>query len=132
MKKLYLSDARPWKNGLVALLLLLFFAVTATAQKVSGRVTDETGEGLPGVTVFVKGTSVGTVTDMDGRYNVAASQGQELMFSQTGMETQTVRVGSGGDVNVTLSGSITLREAVITGALGLIQDKRKLSDSRRL
>jgi TonB-linked SusC/RagA family outer membrane protein len=112
-----------------SLVVVTLFAVTATAQKVSGRVTDETGEGLPGVTVFVKGTSVGTVTDMDGRYNVAASQGQELMFSQTGMETQTVRVGSGGDVNVTLSGSITLREAVITGALGLIQDKRKLSYS---
>ena len=116
-------------HGLGVFLLLVLGSLTAFGQRVSGKVTDDLGEGLPGVTVSVKGANKGTVTDVDGNYGIEVSQGQELVFSYTGMETQTVQVGGTAEINVTLGGSVALREAVITGALGIVQDKRKLSYS---
>lgn len=129
MQNLHAKRSVSWKYWLSTLALIVFFSAFATAQKVSGRVTDENGEGLPGATIVVKGTSVGTTSDVNGRYSINAASGQELVFSMTGMETQTIGVGADPEVNVTMSGYLMLREAVITGALGLVQDKRKLSYS---
>lgn len=108
---------------------LLWLGVFAQAQRVSGTVSDEDGQPLPGVTVIVKGTATGTTTDINGGYSVAASAGQELQFSITGMTPQTMTVGAEATIDVIMRGSLQLRDVVITGALGLIQDKRKLSYS---
>ena len=64
-----------WIKALVVPLMLFVFINTSIAQArtVSGRVTDkETGEGLPGVSVVIEGTSEGSISDMDGNYKVAA------------------------------------------------------------
>ncbi len=118
------------KQMLCLVILCCSFAVTGFAQRrVSGTVTDSDGSPLPGVTVVIKGTSQGTTTDATGQYNIEAREGQELEFTMTGMTTTSVVVGASGDVNVALSdASFQLGETIIT-ALGIKEDRRKLSYS---
>lgn len=73
-------------------------------RKLTGRVTDESGTSLPGVTVVIEGTTVGTVTDVDGNYalNCPEQEGLTLVFSFVGMETQQITVGERNEVNVTM------------------------------
>lgn len=84
------------------------------AQEVSGTVTDESGP-LPGVSVFVKGTSKGTITDFDGNYSVSASKGDVLIFSYVGYDTQDVVV-SGNKVNIVLKAGVALDAVVLIGS----------------
>src|SRR5690606_8296794 len=60
---------------------------------VTGTVVDQNGDPLPGVTVSVPGTSIGTATDLDGRYTITVPEGSNLAFSFIGFESQTVDVG---------------------------------------
>lgn len=72
-------------------------AVTITQQKehvVTGTVTDELGESLIGVSVKVKGTTVGTITDFDGKFSLEAAIGSQLEFSYIGYKTQVITVGN--------------------------------------
>lgn len=72
--------------------------------KISGEVTDESGDPLPGVTVFVKGTAKGTVTDADGKYFLSdISSDATLIFSFVGMKTQEIEVNGMTRINVKLS-----------------------------
>ncbi len=84
---------------------------------VTGHVKDDTGEPVIGATVVVEGTTVGTITDIDGNYklpNVPSSS--NLMFSFIGLETQTIPVEGKTTINITLeAGSIGLDEVVAVG-----------------
>ncbi len=84
---------------------------------VRGAVTDNKGEFLPGVTVLVKGTSQGTVTDMDGKFSFSEiPEGAVLQFSFIGMKTQEIAVGSNLVVNVSMQeDAIGLEEVVAVG-----------------
>ena len=84
---------------------------------VSGRVTGADGAGLPGVTVLVRGTSIGTSTNSNGVYTLNAPEGSTLIFSFVGFTTQTVvMTAGGGAVNVTLLEDIQkLNEVVVVG-----------------
>ncbi|WP_082210610.1 TonB-dependent receptor [Flavobacterium sp. ABG] len=84
---------------------------------VRGKVVDDTGSSLPGVTVLVVGTKKGAVTDIDGNYTIEAKVGDVLQFSYVGLQTKTVTV-DGPIVNVTLSGGSgeTLENIVIIGS----------------
>ncbi|AHW58960.1 TonB-linked outer membrane protein, SusC/RagA family [Draconibacterium orientale] len=86
-------------------------------KTVSGSVKDETGEPLPGVTVIIKGTTQGTVTDMDGSYNLPnIPENATLIFSFVGMTTQEIFVGNQSTVNVTLKvDAIGIEEVVAIG-----------------
>lgn len=85
-------------------------------EMVSGQVTDEYGEPLPGVTVFLKGTSVGTVSDLDGNYTIDAGSGMTLNFSYLGMESADVRVGNRDTINIELESDVSaLSEVVVFG-----------------
>lgn len=116
--------------------LTLFFALVVqnlSAQQitVSGIVTDDTGP-LPGVTVFVKGSSVGTETDFDGRYSVQAQQGDVLVFSYVGSESVEKTVGTESEINVTLASNMldevvvvaygTQTKAAVVGAVSQIDE----------
>jgi hypothetical protein len=68
--------------------LMLLQGVAFAQTKVSGKVTDADGKPLAGVTVMVKGTTNGTMTDMDGTYSLRVSQGDVLEFSCLGLATQ--------------------------------------------
>ena len=85
-----------------------------SAQTVTGTVTDDSSQPLPGVTVIVKGTTTGSATDFDGNYSISANNGDVLVFSFVGFETQEVSVAS-NVVNVTMQAGIALDEIVITG-----------------
>ena len=86
------------------------------AEIIKGRVVDEKGESLPGVTILVKGTTKGTTTDIDGNYTISAEIGDVLQFSYVGLETKSVTV-TGSTLNVTLTGSgETLQDVVVIGS----------------
>ena len=109
---------------------LLFFALTlsAYAQQISGTVSDENGVPLPGATVVVEGTSTGVSTDFDGNYSIDASQGDVLVFSYVGYQSQSVSVGASSTVDVSLEPDSLLDEVVVT-ALGLTRAKKSLGYS---
>ncbi|WP_432416486.1 TonB-dependent receptor [Flavivirga aquatica] len=85
------------------------------AQEVSGNVVDDTSQPLPGVSVVLKGTTQGTTTDFDGNYSITASNGNILVFSYVGYETQEIRV-SGTTLNVTMQSGVSLSEVVLIGS----------------
>ncbi|MEP5613938.1 MAG: TonB-dependent receptor [Cyclobacteriaceae bacterium] len=110
-------------------LIVCFLSITLVmAQRtVSGKITDETGEGLPGVTVVIKGTTVGTTTDLDGNYSLAVNDDAAvLVFSYVGFDAQELNVGSRSVIDVSLGGVTELLEVVVTG-LGGDVDRRKLA-----
>ncbi|MDA9070161.1 TonB-dependent receptor [Arenitalea sp.] len=84
------------------------------AQQVSGVVKDDSGA-LPGVSVIVKGTTTGTSTDFDGNYTVSANNGDILVFSYVGYDTQEVVV-TGNQMNVTLNSGVALDQVVLIGS----------------
>ncbi|WP_333865100.1 SusC/RagA family TonB-linked outer membrane protein, partial [Chitinophaga sp.] len=83
---------------------------------VTGRVTDASGQPLEGVSVFVKGTQRGTVTDADGRFRLEAAKGETLVFRIVGFKEQNVVVGDGNMPVVALESSLSdLDEVVVVG-----------------
>ncbi len=86
-------------------------------KSVSGKVTDPSGGSLPGVTVVVKGTTAGVITDANGSYSLAnIPANATLQFSFVGMKTQEVAVGAKSTINVTLAEeAIGLEEVVAVG-----------------
>lgn len=86
-------------------------------RSVSGKVTDSTGGGLPGVAVMIKGTSFGTISDIDGNYHFAnVAPDATLVFSFVGLKSQEVKVGTKSKINVTLEEeSIGIDEVVAIG-----------------
>jgi TonB-linked SusC/RagA family outer membrane protein len=101
-------------------------------KTITGKVTDSNGEPLPGATVMVKGTTIGTVTDADGNYSLSnVPDDATLVFSFVGMETQEINVGNRTRIDVTLQeeavalqeviaiGYGTARRSEITGAVGV-------------
>lgn len=102
----------------MTLLVVSLFTVSALAQtvKVTGKVTDsKTGEGLPGVSVIVKGTQNGTATDINGAYSINAPKGASLEFSFVGYTTTTAKA-EGATLNIRLvEASKTIDEVVVIG-----------------
>ncbi|MFZ4561601.1 MAG: carboxypeptidase-like regulatory domain-containing protein, partial [Saprospiraceae bacterium] len=102
------------------LLLVLFFTVVGStwAQRtITGKVTDTGGEPLIGASILAKGTTVGTVTDLDGAYSLSVPAGvATLVFSYTGYTTQDVALGVSNVVDVRLDVLATqLSEVVVVG-----------------
>ncbi|MGI4739378.1 MAG: SusC/RagA family TonB-linked outer membrane protein [Janthinobacterium lividum] len=110
------------------LLLTLLQVGLAQTRTVSGRVTDQkTGEGLPGVTVLVKGTTTGTSTDADGAFTLAVPPaGATLVFSSVGMNSVERPVGSEATFKVALTANARELSEVVVTALGIEKDKRTL------
>lgn len=107
---------------LAVILLLSFFSIASLEAQVSrltdvkGKVTDETGEPLIGVTVYVKGTSHGTMTDLDGNYTIRnVSNEVTLLFSCLGYESVEVKVKSINIDVVMREEASRLDEVVVTG-----------------
>lgn len=128
------------KKRLLLLLGILFIFAGSYAQQKSiiGKVTDETGVPLPGVSVKVKGTNTGSSTGPDGNYSVRANTGDILVFSFIGSLPQERTVGDDNTINVTLSadtkslqevvvvGYGTQRKSNLTGAISTIDVKKTL------
>ncbi|MEL7588727.1 MAG: TonB-dependent receptor [Prolixibacteraceae bacterium] len=91
--------------------------VVRQQKSVSGMVTDSSGEPLPGVTVIIKGSSVGSITDVGGRYSLAnVPSDATLVFSFVGMKTQEVPVAGNSAINITMEeDAIGIEEVVAVG-----------------
>lgn len=102
------------------LLLVLVCSITisqAQERTVTGTVTDANdGMGIPGVSIVVKGTTVGTSTDIDGKFTISASSSSSLIFSFIGYKSQEIVVGNQTQVNVVLSADVeNLSEVMVIG-----------------
>ncbi len=120
--------------------------IAKVALIVQGRVTEQTnGASLPGVNVVVKGTSTGTVTDVDGKYNInVPSEDDILVFSSIGYTTQEVAVNGRSVIDVALEEDVqslsevvvvgygTQKKSLVTGAISSIDEKElaTISSSR--
>lgn len=102
--------SRKAKKGAVARSLS-----TTSSGIVSGNITDDTGEPLPGVNVVIKGSTTGTTTDLDGNYQIGVAPGSTLVLSFVGFETQEIEVGSRNRIDVSMGGTAALQEVVVTG-----------------
>lgn len=119
----------------LSLLLFMFLFVLGTSwaqRTVSGTVTDDSGAPLIGANVLVKGTNIGTVTDLDGKYMIDVPEGANaLIFSYTGFSTKEMTLGAGNVYNLTLSEGVTLADVVVT-ALGIKRDEKALGYATQL
>ncbi len=113
--------------------LLLFFASTcsllfAQTITVNGTVTDVSGTALPGVSILIKGTTTGTVTDFDGNYQLTASEGDVLIFSFLGFKKKEIVV-SNSTLNVTLEEDAATLDEVVVTAFGIEKKEKSLGYS---
>ena len=105
-------------------------------KKVSGKVTDSAGGALPGVSVVVKGTTTGVITDFDGKYSLGnIPENAILQFSFVGMKTLEMKIGTQTSINIVLAeetvgieevvaiGYGTQKKVTLTGAIGTTTDK---------
>lgn len=112
------------KKLLLANLLWVWLLPTAMAQQqVSGKVTDySTGEPLPGVNILVKGTTSGTISDIQGNYSMSVSGNDVvLVFSFIGYETHEVTVGTQRTINAQLMPDLTTLEEVVVVGYGTMK-----------
>ncbi|WP_339925599.1 TonB-dependent receptor [uncultured Cyclobacterium sp.] len=93
---------------------------------IQGKVTDSSGEGVPGATILVKGTTKGTATDSNGDFKIEAQQGDELIVSFVGYKIKTVIVGNQTLINIVLEEDLASLEEVIVVGYGS-QEKRNIT-----
>ena len=118
MRKLYATQLL--RAALVLVLLLAGTATRVWAQApgpdISGKVTDEKGAGLPGVTVVVKGTTTGVTTGPDGNFLLKAPAGATLVFSSISYVTQSVSIGNRHRLEITMLEDVkSLADVVVVG-----------------
>ncbi len=116
-------------------LAFLFFIgmqfLQAQDRDISGTViSGDDNQPIPGVQVVVKGTTTGTVTDLDGKYTLSVPESaQVLVFSFVGMASQEVEIGSQTEINVTMEADVLNLEGVVVTALGISREKKSLGYS---
>src|SRR5690606_36255278 len=107
-----------------------------TEKKIRGKVTDDNGEGLPGVSILIKGTQQGTITDENGNYELSVSDSEAiLIFSFVGYVSVELEIGSQTHLNVTMQTDLkaleelvvigygTQKKGNVTGAVDVISDE---------
>ena len=108
---------------LILFTVLIFFATALVAQQnIVGTVTDTNGNPLPAVSVVVQGTADGVSTDFDGNYSISATNGQVLVFSSLGFETQEATV-NGTTLDITLLESTSKLDEVVVIGYGSVSKK---------
>jgi TonB-linked SusC/RagA family outer membrane protein len=104
-------------KNLLLLFLGLYFMLPAIGQNmVTGKISDEKNEPLPGVTIKIKSTTKGTISDFEGKYSIQASSKDTLVYSMIGMALQTIPIKGQEIINVTLTQEIqNINEVVVIG-----------------
>ena len=111
-----------------SLFLALGFAVTLAQVRVTGKVTSaEDNSPLPGVSVLVKGTQIGTITDMDGFYAIDIPRdGTELVFSFVGMDSREIPVSGRTVIDVSMTSEYLNLDEVVVTAVGITRSEKSL------
>ena len=114
-------------------LLLVFFAIglqilVAQTKDITGKVTSvDDGSAIPGVTIAIKGTTLGTITDMDGVFRLKVPKdAKTLIFSFVSMVSQEIAIGSQTTFNVKMAPEYTSVDEVVVTALGITREKKSL------
>ncbi|MDU6659179.1 MAG: von Willebrand factor type A domain-containing protein [Capnocytophaga sp.] len=115
------------------ILILFFFTLTtlyAQEYEVTGTVTDDAKDPLPGVSIVIKGTTKGTQTDFDGKYTIKVKNGDILEFSYIGMKIKQVKITGQKIINVVLEeDNVTLQEVVVT--TGYVGKRNRKKDKQK-
>jgi TonB-linked SusC/RagA family outer membrane protein len=114
---------------LIALMTFIGMQVAlAQTRTLSGTVSNaDDGSSIPGVSVVVKGTTIGTTTDMQGRYSLdVPADAQILQFSYIGMKAMEIAIGSETQINISMQPEVTAIEGVVVTALGVTREKKAL------
>lgn len=98
----------------------------AQSIRITGKVTDNAGLPLPGVTVLIEGTRTGVATGVDGNFSIEAPANAALLFSAIGMENQRIPVNNRAVINLTMAESSVIVEEVVVTALGIEKEKKAL------
>ena len=117
------------KNKILMLLTFLFASLQLFAQEmtITGKVTDEAGIPLPGVNIFIKGTTVGSISDLDGNYTLTVTeQDAVLVYSYVGFATIEEPISGRTTINVVLSEEVTQLEEIMVIGYGTAK-KRDLT-----
>ena len=103
----------------------------AQDREIKGTVTSsDDGQPIPGVQVMVKGTTIGTVTDLDGNYTLSVPESAKtLIYRFVGMATQEIEIGSQTEIAVVLDPDVLNLEGVVVTALGISREKKSLGYS---
>ena len=124
---LYLAKFKRMMHYFVASFLFLIIGTSAFAQgnnKITGEVFDEQGLPLPGVSIVQKGSTVGTVTNVEGKFTVSATKGQTLVITFLGYNNQEVIIKDQKLIHITLTPKVTLMNEVVVVGYGT---QRKIS-----
>jgi TonB-linked SusC/RagA family outer membrane protein len=114
------------------LVCFAMFGLSVLAQdiQITGKVTSaDDGSVLPGVSVVVKGTTIGTTTSIDGDFTISAPSDATLVFSFVGMKEKEVAVSGQTSINVAMEMDVTGLEEVVVTALGISREKKSLGYS---
>jgi len=117
------------------LLASLFFiglqALQSQNRTITGKVTSsEDKKGIPGVTVLIKGTTTGAISDLDGKYSlIVTPSAKVLVYSFVGMKTKEVPIGTENVIDVELVQDVTNMEAIVVTAIGVKKSEKSLGYS---
>jgi TonB-linked SusC/RagA family outer membrane protein len=112
-------------------MMFIGLGVTHAQRVITGKVTSsEDGSGIPGATILVKGTTVGVITDLDGKFSLTVPKDKtDLTVSFVGMKSVEVKLGESNVVNVELQPDVKALEGVVVTALGVTREKKALGYS---
>lgn len=117
---MFINQLKSLRFVLMSLVALLFSVNAAFAQniEVTGSVTDKSGEPLIGVYVMVKGTVIGTSTDVDGKYTISVPSDASLVFTLIGMKDEIISVNNRSVINVVMKEDAVLLDDVVVVGYG--------------
>jgi len=115
----------------LALMLFIGAQVALAQRTITGKVTgSDDGAGIPGATILVKGTTVGSITDVDGKFTLNVPKDKNVVLvSFVGMKSQEIKLGPDAVMDVILSPDVQELEGVVVTALGITRDKKALGYS---
>ncbi|MCK9167236.1 MAG: SusC/RagA family TonB-linked outer membrane protein [Bacteroidales bacterium] len=115
-------------TALIALIFLCGVQLVFAQRTITGTITHaDNGDVIPGATIRIQGTTLGTVADLDGKYEVKVPESATtLIFSFVGMVTQQITIGDESVINVVLESDIQDIQGVVVTALGISRDKKAL------
>ncbi|HTE28547.1 SusC/RagA family TonB-linked outer membrane protein [Flavitalea sp.] len=125
-KKIFPASLPVYSRLLTSFLLIFLFSGSLYSQTVTGTVTDNRNQPIPGVTVLVKRTGDATVTNATGKFEIRATGTDSLQFTSVGFAAQTVPVNGRNDVSVNLQAGSQDLDAIVVTALGISKESKRL------